>query len=68
MSDPVFNVPREIELTERPRSGSFALLHRRDFRTLYAAMFIPVTYWVDGMVYKRWQKRKTGGDSAGKNR
>ena len=28
---------------------------------VYAGMFIPVTYWVDGMVYKRWQKRKTGG-------
>jgi hypothetical protein len=28
---------------------------------VYAAMFIPVTYWVDGMVYKRWQRRKPGG-------
>jgi hypothetical protein len=27
---------------------------------VYAGMFIPVTYWVDGMVYKRWQKRKNG--------
>jgi hypothetical protein len=34
---------------------------------IYAAMFIPVTYWVDGMVYKRWQKRKTGSPP-GKNR
>lgn len=35
---------------------------------VYAAMFIPVTYWVDGMVYKRWQKRKPGGGSPGKTR
>ena len=35
---------------------------------VYAAMFIPVTYWVDGMVYKRWQKRKTGGGTPGKTR
>jgi hypothetical protein len=34
---------------------------------VYAAMFIPVTYWVDGMVYKRWQRRKPGGP-AGKTR
>jgi hypothetical protein len=31
---------------------------------VYAAMFIPVTYWVDGMVYKRWQRRKPGGPPA----
>jgi hypothetical protein len=35
---------------------------------VYAAMFIPVTYWVDGMVYKRWQRRKTGGTPPGKTR
>ena len=40
MSDPVFNVPREVELTEPPRRSSFALLRRPDFRTLYAAVSV----------------------------
>ena len=28
----------------------------------YAAMFIPLTYWLDGMVYRRYH-RKASGDS-----
>lgn len=26
---------------------------------LYAVMFIPLTYWIDGVVYRRFHKRKT---------
>ncbi len=40
MSDPVFDVPREVELTTRPGRGSLALLRRRDFRTLYFAVSV----------------------------
>ncbi len=40
MSDPVFDVPREIELTERPGRSSLALLGRRDFRTLFVAVSV----------------------------
>ena len=40
MSDPVFDVPREVELTTAARTGSFALLRRRDFRTLYMAVSV----------------------------
>ena len=40
MSDPVFDVPREIELTERPGRSSFSLLKRRDFRTLFIAVSV----------------------------
>ena len=40
MSDPVFDVPREIELTESRGRSSFSLLRRRDFRTLFIAVSI----------------------------
>jgi MFS family permease len=40
VSDPVFDVPREIELTERPGRSSLSLLRRRDFRTLFVAVSI----------------------------
>jgi hypothetical protein len=41
MSDPVFDVPREVGLTEPAgRPSSFSLLRRRDFGTLYAAVSI----------------------------
>ncbi len=40
MSDPVFDVPREIELANAPRAGSFGLLRRPDFRTLYLAVSV----------------------------
>jgi len=41
VSDPVFDVPREVELTEPGRLGSFSLLRsRRDFRTLFTAVCI----------------------------
>ena len=38
MSDPVFDVPREVELTTAHGSTSLGLLRRRDFRTLYLAV------------------------------
>ncbi len=38
MSDPVFDVPRERELTRGHGPSSFALLRRPDFRTLYIAV------------------------------
>ena len=38
MSDPVFDVPRERELTSGHGTTSLALLRRRDFRTLYLAV------------------------------
>jgi MFS transporter, DHA3 family, macrolide efflux protein len=40
VSDPIFNVPREVGLTEPPRRPTFALLRRPDFRTLYAAVSV----------------------------
>ena len=40
MSDPVFDVPREGELTEASGSPALSLLRRRDFRTLYAAVTV----------------------------
>ena len=38
VSDPVFDVPRERELTSGHGSTSLALLRRRDFRTLFLAV------------------------------
>jgi hypothetical protein len=32
---------------------------------LYALMFIPMTYWIDGVVYRRFLKRKPGGGKPG---
>jgi MFS family permease len=40
VSDPVFNVPREVELVEPARVSSLALLRRRDFRNLYLAVSV----------------------------
>jgi MFS family permease len=40
VSDPVFDVPREIELTERPGRSSLALLARPDFRALFVAVSV----------------------------
>jgi Transmembrane secretion effector len=40
VSDPVFDVPREVELTTPAGSVSLALLHRRDFRRLYLAVSV----------------------------
>ena len=40
MSDPVFNVPREVELVTPARVSSLALLRRRDFRSLYLAVSV----------------------------
>jgi hypothetical protein len=40
VSDPVFGIPRERELTEAERLPSLALLRRRDFRVLFSAISI----------------------------
>jgi MFS family permease len=40
MADPVFDVPREFELTEPARAPAFALLRVHDFRTLFAAVSV----------------------------
>jgi hypothetical protein len=28
---------------------------------VYAVMFVPLTYWTDSMVYRRWQRKQAGG-------
>src|SRR5262245_66381659 len=38
MSDPVFDVPRELELSSGHERTSLGLLRRRDFRTLFLAV------------------------------
>jgi MFS transporter, DHA3 family, macrolide efflux protein len=38
VSDPVFDYPRELELTRAQRPSSLALLRRRDFRLLFCAV------------------------------
>jgi len=38
VSDPVFDVPRELETSAPPAPRAFELLHRRDFRRLYLAV------------------------------
>jgi MFS family permease len=38
VSDPVFDVPRELELAPQPASSALALLRRPDFRRLYLAV------------------------------
>ena len=40
MSDPVFDVPRELATTPVPREGAWRLLRRRDFRTLFLAVSV----------------------------
>jgi hypothetical protein len=39
------------------RNGSHDLTSALLISVIYAAIFIPFTYWVDGFSYKRWQKR-----------
>jgi hypothetical protein len=31
---------------------------------LYAVMFVPMTYWIDGAVYRRYLKRRSGSGKA----
>src|SRR5437660_11445087 len=38
MSDPVLDVPRELETIVPPEPGALSLLRRRDFRRLYLAV------------------------------
>ena len=61
MSDPVFDVPREIELTEPVhRPSSLALLRRRDFATLFAA--VSISELGDALNSSRsWLALRTGG-------
>lgn len=40
MSDPVFDVPRELATTPVPRESAFQLLRRPDFRTLFLAVSV----------------------------
>jgi len=40
VSDPVFDVPREVELTEPAGRPSLSLLRLNDFRTLFVAVSI----------------------------
>ncbi len=62
MSDPVFDVPREVELTEPvERPSSFALLRRRDFATLFAAVSISELGDALNYIALMWLALKTGG-------
>lgn len=38
MSDPVFDIPRELEVVSPPPGGALGLLRRPDFRLLYSAV------------------------------
>jgi hypothetical protein len=37
---------------------------------LYAVMFVPLTYWLDGIVYRKWERRNGAGPTtrSGKSR
>jgi hypothetical protein len=53
-------------------AASLGLLHgpvaqRVLIGVLYAALFIPFSYWIDGVIYKRWLAKRQGS-SAGKTR
>jgi len=62
MSDPVFDVPREVELTEPARRpGSLALLRRRDFATLFAAVSISELGDALNYIALMWLALRTGG-------
>lgn len=39
------------------RNGSHNLASALLISVIYAAIFIPFTYWIDGFSYKRWQRR-----------
>jgi hypothetical protein len=34
----------------------------------YAAMFIPLTYWMDGVIYRRYEKKKAANESSRSSR
>jgi Transmembrane secretion effector len=62
MSDPVFDVPREVELTEPVRRpSSLRLLRRRDFGTLYAAVSISELGDALNYIALMWIALRTGG-------
>jgi hypothetical protein len=37
---------------------------------IYAVMFVPLTYWLDGLVYRKWERRQQSGPASrsGKSR
>jgi hypothetical protein len=39
------------------RNGSHNLASALLISVIYAAIFIPFTYWIDGFSYRRWQRR-----------
>lgn len=39
------------------RNGSHHVASALLISVIYAAIFIPFTYWIDGFSYKRWQRR-----------
>lgn len=39
------------------RNGGHSLVSALLISVVYAAIFIPFTYWIDGFSYKRWQRR-----------
>jgi hypothetical protein len=62
VSDPAFDVPREVELTEPVRRpSSLALLRRRDFGTLYAAVSISELGDALNYIALMWVALRTGG-------
>lgn len=35
---------------------------------VYAVMFVPLTYWLDGIVYRKWERRQGSPTRPGKSR
>jgi len=62
VSDPVFDVPREVQLTEPARPPStLTLLRRRDFATLFAAVSISELGDALNYIALMWLALRTGG-------
>ena len=62
MSDPVFDRPREVELTEPGGLSSFSLLReRRDFRTLFTAVCISEVGDALNYIALMWLALERGG-------
>jgi len=61
VSDPVFDVPREVELTEPAGRSSLTLLRRRDFATLYAAVSISELGDALNYIALMWVALRAGG-------
>jgi MFS family permease len=61
VSDPVFDVPRERELTSGHGTTSLALLRRRDFRTLFLAVSTSEIGDALGYIALMWLALDAGG-------